>query len=96
MSDDKQRDATIRGEAARRGGEAKPRQSSQFFVNLSSTLLLYLSLSLSPDTSRSLSLYSNAIPVLLLRQINYASKYVVLLLWGRSYVKIPMGLISIC
>ena len=39
-----------RGELARRGGEAKPSQFSQLILNLSSTLLLYLSLSLSPYT----------------------------------------------
>ena len=59
----------MRGEAARRGGEAKPSQFSQFTLTLSSTLLLHLSLSLSPDTSGSLSLYSSALPVLLLRKV---------------------------
>ena len=33
-----------RGEAARRGGEAEPSPFSQLILNLSSTLLLYLSL----------------------------------------------------
>ena len=40
-------------EAARRGGEAKPSQFSQFLLNLPSKLRLYISLSLSSYTSRS-------------------------------------------